>query len=141
MKRLIRANSNPVIFEDEYFQFIRKSGVGMKNTPWSGLAVVSKGLANKHVVEIRLNTKSRGIATFDGTPVNYEYKDCYIAHGMRSVSDTLDETAEYIDVLEDALDFAARVNSWLYNNGDIDDHDDEDYDEYTAADLRDYQGR
>lgn len=117
MKRWIKASSNDgVIFEDEMFSFVRESGVGREDTPWTGLAVISKGLAKKHVVEIRLNTK--GWKEFNGPdePVNYEYKDCEVAHGMRAKADTLDETAEYIEVLEDALDFAYRVNEWLQNN-------------------------
>ena len=114
MKRVvIRASSNDVIFEDDMFTFRKESGIGMSNTPWEGLRVDSKGLAEKHVVEIRLNTK--GWNDFNGEPVKYQYKDCYIAHGMRSRSDTLDETAEYIDVLEDALVFAERVNDWIWN--------------------------
>lgn len=115
MKRVIRAaaDANPVIFEDEMFTFCKESGIGVEDTPWEGLTVKSKGLAKKHVVEIRLNVK--GNPAFDGEPVKFQYKDCYIAHGMRSASDTLDETAEYIDVLENAIDFAERVNDWIWN--------------------------
>lgn len=137
MKRMIRANarSHDVIFEDEYFEFIRTQGIGIDNTPWTGLAVLSKGLADKHVVEIRLNRK--GFPDMDGNPVEYKYTNSYIAHGMRSSSDTLEETEEYIDVLEDAVDFARKIDSWLYNNGgesipDTDDYDlweDEDWSE------------
>lgn len=113
MKKWIRAAYRPVIFEDEMFAFVKDSGVGVKDTPWEGLEVISKGLAEKHVVSIRLNTK--GNPRFEGEPIKFEYKDCYISHGMRGRADTLDETAEYIDVLEDALDFANRVNEWLWN--------------------------
>ena len=114
MKKWIKAASNdPVIFEDDMCTFRKDSGVGVKDTPWEGLEVISKGLAEKHVVEIRLNTK--GNPRFEGEPIKFEYRDCHISHGMRGRSDTLDETAEYIDVLEDALDFANRVNEWLWN--------------------------
>ena len=111
----VMASTNSIIFEDDMFTFRKESGVGMNNTPWTGLRVDSKGLAKKHVVEIRLNSK--GWHDFDGTPVDYTYSDCYIAHGMRDRADTLDETAEYIDVLEDAYDFAMRVNEWLQYEG------------------------
>ena len=127
MKKVIRGGSNvrETIFEDEYFDLVKSHGIGINNTPWSGLDVVTKeGPARKHVVEIRLNTKDRGTHLFDGTPVNYEYRDCYIAHGMRSVMDTLDDTREYIKVLQDAVDFAERVNQYLYDNYDIYDHED-----------------
>ena len=122
MKRVIRGGTNvrETIFEDENFDFVRTHGIGMQDTPWTGLAVVTKpgSLAKKHVVEIRLN--SIGNPDFNGEPVNYQYKDAYVAHGMRGEADTLDDTAEYIDVLEDALDFAYRVNNWIFDNYDID---------------------
>lgn len=111
MKKYVRATTDRVIFEDSLFSFVKESGVGINDTPWTGLKVISKGLAKKHVVEIRLN--SRGWHDFDGEPVDFEYSGCYIAHGMRSTSDTLDETAEYIDVLEDAYSFALQVDEWL----------------------------
>ena len=115
MKRYIRSNTTDLtIFEDEYFDFVKTHGIGIQDTPWTGLEVKSKGLAKKHVVEIRLNVSRR--PHFNGDPEEYRYSDCYISHGMRSVADTLDETAEYIEVLEDALDFAERVNEWLYRN-------------------------
>lgn len=115
MKRVIRASKyNDVIFEDENFEFVRTQGVGINHTPWTGLAVVSKGLAKKHVVEIRL--ESRGWYDYDGTPVEFTYSGVEVAHGMRSTRDTLDETVEYIEVLEDALDFAYRVQDWLDAN-------------------------
>lgn len=116
MKKLIKAgtSSRDIIFEDEYFDFVRTSGIGMQNTPWTGLSVISKGLAEKHVVEIRLNPL--GWVDFVGDPVDRKYKDAYVAHGMRTRSDTLDETIEYIEVLEDAVEFATAVNEWLAEN-------------------------
>lgn len=120
MKKVVRGGSNvrETIFEDENFDFVRTHGVGVENTPWTGLAVVTKpgSLAKKHVVEIRLN--SIGSPDFNGEPVDYKYSDTYVAHGMRNEIDTLDDTAEYIGVLEDALDFAERVNVWLYKNNE-----------------------
>lgn len=125
-KKIIKCSRNfrETIFEDENFELRACHGVGVNETPWSGLEVITKegSLAKKHAVEIRLHSK--GWADFDGTPVVYQYKDCYVAHGMRSRADTLSETQEYIDVLEDALDFAKRVNDYIYNNYDINDYED-----------------
>lgn len=118
MKRVIRASSSPVIFEDDMFTFRKESGIGVNNTPWEGLKVDSKGLAEKHVVEVRLNTK--GSPAFDGEPVKFQYKDAYVSHGMRERMDTLDDTRDYIDVLENALVFAERVNDWIWNVYDFD---------------------
>lgn len=118
MRKVIKGGTNvrETIFEDENFDFVRTHGIGRNDTPWTGLAVVTKEgtPAKKHVVEIRLNYK--GDPEFDGTPVEYKYSGCQVAHGMRSQIDTLDDTAEYIEVLEDALDFAYRVNDWLFHN-------------------------
>ena len=117
MKRMIRASvGNEIIFQDENFIFKRTRGVGMNNTPWTGLAVVSIGAAEKHVVEVRLKSMSRD--TFDGKPVEFKYYDdgAYVVHGTRMDWDSLDDTIEYIHVLEDAVDFARKVNQWLQEN-------------------------
>ena len=114
MKRYIKSASEQVIFEDEFFSFVRTSGRGMNNTFWRGLEVLSKGLAKKHVVEIRL--QSYGNPKFDGSPVIYDYRGVYVAQGSRSVINTLDETKEVIEVLEDAVDFAEHILDWLRDN-------------------------
>ena len=110
---------NSVIFEDENFIFGQESGIGREDTPWTGLRVRTKegSPAYKHVIEIRLNDK--GWHDFNGEPVNYSYSDCYVAHGVRGTSDTLDDTKEYIETLSDAVDFAERVNDWLFHNQDV----------------------
>ena len=112
---MIRASQSDrnVIFEDELFNFVVDEGIGIKNTPWRGLKVISKGLSKKHLVEIRLNQSNS--LDFDGEPVFYTYSDCYISYGLRMQSDTLEETADFISVLEDAIDFANHVNRWLVN--------------------------
>lgn len=117
MERVSRSNSD-VIFETESFIFRRTHGVGVNNTPWTGLNVVSQGLADKYAVEIRLTTV--GNPEFDGTPVNFTYLDdgTYVAYGLpcSGYSRRLSGTIEFIHVLEDAVDFAERVNHWLQEN-------------------------
>ena len=112
MKRVIKANRDvrQVIFEDENFEVRKEYGVGIDDTPFISVYVLTKprSLAKKHVVEVRLDTAG-------GFP-NYRYNGAYVAHGMRMTSDTLDETREYIAVLEDAIDFAERVDAWLQAN-------------------------
>lgn len=117
MKRFVKASqSNEVIFEDEFFAFIKISGVGRNNTFWRGLTVKSKGLAEKHVIEVRLSAISDFSKPFDGTPVIYDYNDVYVSQGMRSVTNTLDETEEVIEVLQDAVDFSYKVIDWMRDN-------------------------
>lgn len=114
MKRVIKASTiDDVIFGSEYFDLVKRSGVGRNDTLWEGLDVISKGLAEKHVVSIRLNQK--GFPEYDGEPIKLQYTDCYISHGMRSVMDTLEETEEYIQVLKAAVIFAKSVNYYLEN--------------------------
>jgi len=118
MKKLIKASKGlGTIFEDENFEFVKQRGTGMNDTLWSGLAVRTKdgSLAEKHVVRIDLETGNNPI--FDGEPVEYKYySDAVVSHGMRMKKDTLKDTQEYIAVLEDAVDFAERVNAWLEEN-------------------------
>ena len=117
MKRVIRANTNSVIFEDEFFVFKTESGIGRNDTPWEGLVVKSKpgSLAEVHVVEVRLNTT--GWPNYEGEPIKHQYSDAYVAHGMGMAQDTWEDTEDYIYVLEDALDFAKRVTEWIRDNG------------------------
>ena len=115
MKLYIRSASKAPIFEDDWFSFYEESGIGVNNTPWRGLRVKSKGAAEKHVVEIRLNSKRS--MPFNGEPVDYKYTGAYISHGMRGVSDTIEDTREYIEVLADAVDFAGMIDDWLKTDG------------------------
>lgn len=116
MKRWIKSRSyNDVIFEDEYFEFVETQGIGMNDTPWEGLKVITKeGPAKDHVVEVRLNYGNN--PKFDGEPVKYTYKDAYVAYGLPTRVPTLDETREFITVLEDAIEFAEAVNKYLWEN-------------------------
>lgn len=95
--------------KDNNFILILKEGTTIDDTPYKRLDVKSQGLADKHVVEIRLLHE-------DYYSLNQKYSGVYISHGMRMKSDSLSETAEYIKVLEEALDFAYRINSYLENN-------------------------
>lgn len=93
----------------------RIQGVGANDTPYDELDVKSIGLAEKHVVEVRLNY--RGTYPFNGEPVKYAYDGVEVSHGMRMKVDTLAETKEYIDVLNEALDVAFEVQKYCILNG------------------------
>lgn len=99
---------------DGLFTLVEESGVGVKNTPWTGLAVRSNGSAKDHVVEVRLNQNN---TRFEGEPVEFSYNGVYVSHGMRGRVDTLEDTQEYINVLQSALDFAYQVEEYLAGNG------------------------
>lgn len=115
MKRFVRQNilsDSSVVMEspDGLFKLIKTSGVGMNKTPWEGYEVRSFGDAKEFVVEIRLRSSWE---SFDGpdAPVKYTYHDLYIAHGMRSSIESLDETKRYIEVLQSALEFAEKIKA------------------------------
>ena len=117
MKRYIQASKsgNSLLrSNDGMFELIKVEGVGMNNTPYTELRVKSSGLAEKHVVEIRLQSRWQN---FEGDPVKYSYYGVEVAHGMRSVTDSLKDTQEYIDVLESALSFAYEVEDYIADNG------------------------
>lgn len=104
-----------VIKEFENFTLEYLTGVGMNDTPYEQLNVRSKGLADKHVVEVRLDY--RGTYPFNGEPVKYMYDGVEVSHGMRMKKDTLAETQEYINVLKEALDVAFEVQKYCILNG------------------------
>lgn len=101
------------IFTQGDFTLVKESGVGMNNTPWEGLKVISEGAADKHVVEVRLVSDYQA---YDGKPIKRRYEEVYVSHGMRSQSDSFADTAEYIQVLQDALEFAKRVDRYIHDN-------------------------
>ena len=101
------------ILTSKNFELITRKGVGIENTPWIGLEVVSKGTAAKHVVEIRLHSD---FPDFNGQPVQYKYRDPYVSHGMRMKNDSLKETLEYIDVLKEAVKFSEKIEKWMDEN-------------------------
>ena len=117
MKKYIVASSREPLLTSANGNFIlvKDGGVGVSNTPWDGLKVISEGVAEKHVVEIRL--KVAGAPAFNGEPVEYVYRGAEIAHGMRMSSDTLDDTIEYIGVLEEAVDFVPKIIAYMKING------------------------
>lgn len=98
----------------DLFELVIVDGIGVENTPYTMLEVLTEGLARKHVVEIRLNSSWED---FIGAPVKYSYSGSYVAHGMRGTMDTLDDTLEYIEVLKQAVRFAKQVNRYIKKNG------------------------
>lgn len=115
MKRYVKASSSSTILTSQNgnFELVQRSGVGRNKTPWTSYEVKSKGLAEKHVVEIRIQNKD---ANYNGEPVELEPYYVYIAHGMRSTIDTGSDIKELISVLEEALDFKADVNTYFATN-------------------------
>lgn len=103
-----------VIREFDNFTLVRETGIGMNDTPYENLAVRKKGLAEKHVVEVKLD---RTNAMYNGEPVIHKYTGVYVNHGMRMKQDTLAETKEYIDVLNEAIDVAFEVMKYCVING------------------------
>lgn len=91
------------------------TGVGIKDTPYEELEVKSIGLAEKHVIEVRLNCTN--VLTFNGEPVVRTYNKVYVSHGMRMKADTLAETQEYIKILQEAIDVAFEVQKYCVLNG------------------------
>ena len=103
-----------LIFSQGDFSLVKESGIGINNTPWERLRIISDGNANKHVVEVRLNFENDG--KFDGEPVHYKYSSVSVIHGVRMATDTLAETQEYINCLIEALEFAKRVENFINSN-------------------------
>ncbi len=102
-----------VIFSNSNFVFFMYSGTGVNDTPFKSLRVASIGDADKYVVEVRLNSN---MLVFTGEPVCYKYKDAIVSYGSSSRQYTLEDTKNLINILQDAVEFAERINSWLSEN-------------------------
>lgn len=120
MKRYIKASSvgNELLIKskDGNFELVQRSGIAMNDTPYTGLRVISKGLAEKHVVEVRLESKFLNSDRYNGEPIKHSYYGVNVAHGMRNRVDTLEDTEEYIRVMQSALNFAYEVLEYLEDN-------------------------
>ena len=110
-KPLTEAKNGEVLLSSPDFDLVVRTGVGRENTPYEALDVINKGPAKKHVVDVRLNLANW--PRYEGKPVKHIYKNSYVSHGMRGSSDTLDDTREYIEVLQEAIKFAEQVNDFL----------------------------
>ena len=101
------------IFSNSNFIFFMYSSVGTNDTHYKALEVASIGDADKYVVEVRLNFK---MPSFIGEPVQYKYTDAVVSYGLSSRHCTLDDTKNFITILQDAIEFAERINTWLSEN-------------------------
>lgn len=79
---------------------------------YKGLTIITDGLAKKHVVEVRLDYVYFNMEGRD----KQKYDNVYVSHGMRMKSDTLAETQEYIETLQQALEFAKQVEQYCREN-------------------------
>lgn len=104
-----------VIFSQGDFTLAKISGIGMNDTPWEGLEVFSTGKAEDFVIRIDL---ASNYAKFDGQPVHRKYYEVSVNHGMSSRHETLADTAEYIECLRNALEFARRVEKYIQENNE-----------------------
>lgn len=96
------------------FTLCKKIGIGRADTEYTTLEVVSSGDADKYVVEIRFNSNS---PSFEGKPVKYEIRDCYISYGYRLASNTDQDIKTFIEVLNEALEFENRIKDYINSVG------------------------
>lgn len=127
MKKLVRTitastNSTPLLSSGD-FTLVRRAGIGRDDVPYDELEVISSGNAEKHVIEVKLDAKwGNWDPQYDEDgniiPIRIIYNPSRteVSHGMRMKRDTLEDTRDYIHALQDAVEFAEQVNSWLSNH-------------------------
>ena len=94
--------------QNNLFVLIKRSGVGINNTPWSGYQVVRQGDAERFVVDVDLVVASQD---FVGQPVQIHYYDVRVRHGMSYRVEDLEDTERYIEILKEAVDFAKKIKN------------------------------
>ena len=116
MKRIVAAGygvKDIMTSDDGMFILKEETGTGRNDTQYTRLRVDSTGMADDFVVQVRLYSTN---GDFDaGVPFSYQYytDKTEVAHGMRRSMETLDDTEDYIYVLECALKFARKVNQYI----------------------------
>lgn len=102
-----------LIFQNENFQFMEYSGVGVNDTEYQALRVDRIGNAEKYMVDVELNFK---FPNFNGDFVKYKYYDATVTYGSSNRIPKLEEVEEFIEVLQDGIAFARYINKWLDEN-------------------------
>lgn len=107
-----------IILSSGDFTLVRETGTSIHDVPWDGLNIISKGIAEKHIINIRLDSVMLSDEYDENDkilPTRYICKPegIEVSHGMRMKRDTLDETLEYAQALVQAVEFAKLVQNWL----------------------------
>ena len=103
-----------VIMQNDNFMLVMYEGTGMYDTPYVRLEVRSRGKADEQAVRIEMRAN---MPKFDGTPVQYRYySDAYVLYGLNNSIPSRKDIEDLIEVLQDAINFADRVNTWLNDN-------------------------
>lgn len=103
-----------LIFTDGDFSLYLNTwekGEGEDKKEYQDLQIKIDGLASKHVVDVRLDYHG-----FREVSTKRKYYNVYVSHGMRMTQDSLAETQEYIEVLQKAVEFAKRVETYCKEN-------------------------
>lgn len=96
------------------FTLCKREGVGINDTPYTQLEVLSNGDAEKYVVEIRLNSD---MPSYDGKPVKFSHSDCHISYGLRNIILSDSDIKEFINVLNEALEFETKIRDYIETVG------------------------
>ena len=96
------------------FTLCKREGVGMNDTPFTQLEVISSGDAEKYIVEIRLKSD---MPSYIGKPVKYSHSDCNISYGLRNIVLNDSDIKEFIEVLNEALEFETKIRDYLETVG------------------------
>lgn len=103
-----------VILQNDNFMLVMYEGTGTQDTPYAALEVRSRGKADEQAVRIEMRAN---MPKFDGTPVQYKYhSDAYVSYGLNNRIPSRKDIEDLIEVLQDAINFADRVNAWLNDN-------------------------
>ena len=106
-----------IFLADKNYVFGLESGVGVNSTPWKQLTVETKdrSLADKYVVDIRLITE---MPEYNGTPVENKVTAIKINfHGYSNINIDEQTVTEYIQTLNEAVQFAEKVQCWFKDMG------------------------
>jgi len=114
MKKLIKAARNDdVIISSDMFELVSTSGIGIDNTPWTGYDVISKGSASDLVVRLGLDSRMVDWDSWEegDPPIANNYTGIYLSWGFGSHGHP--DPRVMVEVLEEAMDFGAKVASQL----------------------------
>lgn len=103
-----------VIFENENFKFAKTCEYSRTDgCYYNGLEVISKARALHYKIRIVLQSYDF-IKSEDH--LNYTWRYCGCNISSYTFNSCINEATEIINILNDALDFAKKVNEYLFHN-------------------------
>lgn len=93
------------------FSLVLEGGGDVDTVFWKGLGTRNPEYNNKYLIQIYL--KDCGQIRIDEIHTKYKYNSSYVYTGMKTNEYTHAELEEYIELLQEAIEFSKKINKFI----------------------------